>query len=136
MCAERMAEALQENRSRDLWSEIKRLRSEPGMGPTRVDDAEGPEVSRLFMEKCKALYSSVAFDETEMECFLDELSADVQVKCREGGCRDHFSLTVMDVRYSIGRLNAGKSDANEELSSDNFIFACDDLFVTCPCCLR
>ena len=130
LSAERMAEALSENRARDMWTEIKKVKGGSRLGPNQVDEAEGPDaVCDLFKQKYEALYSSVPFEGHEMDVFLDVLSTEVESRCASGSCEGHFSVTVDEVKYAVSRLKGGKSDADVELSSDNFIFACDELLV-------
>jgi hypothetical protein len=130
LSSKRLAEALSDNRSRYLWNEVKRVRKESKVGPQCVDDAEGPEdVTNLFKGKYESLYNSVSFDQHEMDAFLHGLTVDISQKCQQGRCDHYFSVDVSDVKEAVGRLNGNKSDAIEELSSNNFIFACHDLFV-------
>jgi len=130
LSAERMADALSENRQRDMWTEVKKVkcRGMPVVG--RVDDAEGSEEAcALFKNKYEELYSSVPFDQQEMSLFLDEVQRDIGDCCSAGLCECHCSIGVEDVKAAIRRLNPGKSDANADLSSDHFINASHDLAV-------
>jgi hypothetical protein len=130
LSADRMAQALSENNSRDLWGEVKKLKGGSYAQPRVVDEVEGAkDVCELFRQKYEDMYSSVSFNEHEMNALLNDVSCNVDVYCKTGKCKNHHVMHVNDVQYAVNKLKPGKSDANVDLSSDNFIYACDDLFV-------
>jgi len=129
LSAERMAHALSSNNSRDLWSEVKRVKGNSHMHASKVDGAEGvSDVCDVFRDKYESLYSSVSYNEDDMNVFIDEVSSRVR-HCKTGLCINHHSLNVNDVKEAVHKLKHGKSDVNTMLSSDNFIYACSDLFI-------
>ena len=130
LAASRMADALSENRSRDLWTEVKRIRGSARGQPNVIDEAVGDEeVCELFHHKYEELYQSVASDENKVLELQRELSSGVREKCQSGLCYSDHRITYFDVKNAVKRLKSGKSDENAELSSDHFIHACDEFFV-------
>ena len=66
--AERMAEALSENHSRDLWSEVKRKSKSSNTASAFIDNASGNEdICQVFAEKYESLYQSVSFNPADMD---------------------------------------------------------------------
>jgi len=125
-----MAQSLSTGGARDLWVEAKKRKSGGRSLPTVVDGVEGVEdVCALFKDKYEALYNSVSYKQGDMNDLLNDVSNKVSDMCNSGQCRNHHAMNVGDVKYAVKKLKAGKSDANVSLNSDNFIFACDDLYV-------
>ncbi|ELU17989.1 hypothetical protein CAPTEDRAFT_190211 [Capitella teleta] len=63
LSADRMAQALSENNSRDLWREVKKLKGGSYAQPRVVDEVEGAkDVCELFRQKYEDMYSSVSFN--------------------------------------------------------------------------
>jgi hypothetical protein len=50
-----------------------------------------------------------------------------------GACYHDHLVSVNDVKKAAMKLKAGKSDSDPLLSSDNFIHACDELYVHLSC---
>ncbi|ELU09219.1 hypothetical protein CAPTEDRAFT_197061 [Capitella teleta] len=75
LSADRMAQALASNNSRDLWGEVKKKANKVRDKPIIVDDADGElEVCEMFKVKYESLYSSVSFNENDMNEFIDQLT--------------------------------------------------------------
>ncbi|ELU13931.1 hypothetical protein CAPTEDRAFT_212180, partial [Capitella teleta] len=73
LSADRMAQALASNNSRDLWGEVKKKANKVRDKPIIVDDADGElEVCEMFKVKYESLYSSVSFNENDMNEFIDQ----------------------------------------------------------------
>lgn len=130
LSADRMAQSLRGNDARDFWVEAKKMKSGGHSMPSVVDGVEGvEEICSLFKEKYEDLYNSVSFNDIEMNEFLNVVSTKVNTVCEFGSCENHHVMNVDDVKCAVRKLKAGKSDANVNLCSDNFICACNDLFV-------
>lgn len=130
LSAERMAQALEKNASRDLWQEVSRRKGCASPSTESVDDAEGEEQVRcMFRDKYDELYSSVGYDEQEMQQLSHDVDRDASSICQMGECSSKHHFTASDVRNAMKRLKGGKSDACPGLSSDNFINAGDELCV-------
>ena len=62
-----MAEALISNRSRDLWSEVKRMKGRSRKSACIIDGMNGDkDIADLFSDKYKTLYNFVPFDNDDM----------------------------------------------------------------------
>lgn len=137
LSAERMADALRGNHSRDLWAEVKRRRGHSSPMPNVVDDIDGEEdVCNLFKEKYEALYSSVAYDVGEMNQLKQRVTSDINTVCAHEQCYSNHSIDVNDVLEAVHKLKSRKSDVNVDLCSDGFKNACNDLFVHLALILR
>ena len=63
-----MATSLLHNKSKDFWSEVKRLRGEKGTLPCNVDGFKSNrDVSHLFAMKYSELYNSVSYDVDKLQ---------------------------------------------------------------------
>ena len=130
LSADRMADAFLSNRYRDLWEEVKRKKGYTRDNPIVMDDIEGEDdVCNLFRDKYESLYSSVPYNEVEMQNLLTIVSDKISRTCMSGSCYSNHSVSPADVLNATAKLKKGKSDAESFLSSDNFINACDQLFV-------
>ena len=55
----KMAEAISENRNRDLWSEVRRIKGRNKFLPSRIDGVVGDEeIVQFFFDKYNHLYNS------------------------------------------------------------------------------
>jgi hypothetical protein len=130
LVAGRMADAFRENRSRDLWSEIKRVKGSGCRQSTVIDGAVGSQDScHAFHEVYKSLYQSVPTSDCELDALSEELSASVLDQCQGGECYSSHSISPCDVAKAMGKLKPGKSDAVPGLYSDHFINACHELYI-------
>ena len=129
LSSDRMAKALLENRSRDFWSEVKRVQSSNTM-PCAMDNVQGDEnVCELFKEKFNNLYNSVSYVQNDMDTFIEQLNAEITEKCLKNKCYASHNVVVDDIIKATKKLKSCKSDVNDELSSDHFINACQELYV-------
>ncbi|ELT89589.1 hypothetical protein CAPTEDRAFT_195409 [Capitella teleta] len=130
LSAERMAQALERNASRDLWQEVSRRKGGSSPSTESIDDVEGNEQVRiLFRDKYDELYSSVSYDKQEMKQLCFDVDREASLICGMGKCSSKHNFTALDVRKAVKKLKGGKSDARPSISSDNFIKACDELCV-------
>ena len=98
--------------------------------PCMMDDAQGDDnVCELFKEKFHGLYNSVSYDQGDMNKLIEQLNAEIAEKCCKGRCYDSHNVIVSDIIRAVAKLKSCKSDVNDELSSDHFIYACDELYV-------
>ena len=121
LSAERMAERLASEHQQDFWEEVRRTRGSARDCPNVVDDAVGAEqVCEAFAAKYKELYCSVPYEEVEMRELASEIEAKIMSHCAHDRCYDVHSILLGDVTQAINNLKNGKSDANQDLSSDAF----------------
>ena len=121
----RIALALAENNNRQFWSEIKRIRqTKCTVGGVIDGRCSSSDIADLFAEKYHDLYTSVPFDEADMQlqCIRNELTASLT----NSDIVSSF-VSVPDVLRACGSLKAGKNDADIGLSTDHFINAGGEL---------
>ena len=121
LSAERMAERLTSAHHQDFWDEVRRTRGSANDCPHVVDDAVGAEqVCEAFAAKYKELYCSVPYEEAEMRELVSHFDAKINSHCAHDQCYDDHSILIEDVTLAINNLKNGKSDVNQDLSSDAF----------------
>jgi hypothetical protein len=93
-----------------------------------VDNCCNPtDIASAFAQKYADLYSSVSYSEGEMNDIRDELKRLVE---RDGHYDDRHVVRVDEVIDAVNNLKPNKGDGSMAgLSTDNFIHACDELFV-------
>jgi len=79
----------------------------------------------LFAAKYKNLYTSVAYNDDE----LNNIRADIETDISQCASVTDFIITADDIRQALTRLKAHKNDGNFCLSSDHFVNAGPDLSV-------
>ena len=66
---ERMAEAIENNRTRDLWEEVNRMKGRNRFVATNIDGATNEvEVTKIFEKNYRKLYNCVPYSKEEMQC--------------------------------------------------------------------
>ena len=120
-----MADSLNSDDSRDLWSESKKINSMGKPCPSSVDGKTGDaNIATVFADNCRTLYNSVSFDPDEMSRLESELSSRVRSCCCSSSCHGSHTFNVPDVRRAIGFFKGGKRDG--VLSTDHVINAGPD----------
>ena len=119
---ERVADAMMRNESRNFWAEIKRIKACSATVSNSIDGiSDTVNISRLFADKYRDLYTSVTYDKNEMQCIRTDLN---KALCCNTYSMEHVS--VSDVREAVSHLNAHKRDGCTGLESDHIINAGDD----------
>ena len=78
LASEKMANALLENRDRDFWSEVKKVRGHSTSFASQIDDLNGAiNISNHFSSKFEDVYNSVAFDNHDMQVLMLDLNNDI-----------------------------------------------------------
>ena len=105
-----MAEAITENRNRDLWSEVRRIKGRNKFLPSSIDGVS---------DKYNHLYNSVSYYVDEMTVINTEINKQIKenVAC---------DISVDEVIEGVQRL---KSDGEEGLNSNHTIHGPKILFV-------
>ena len=122
-----MARAISENNSRELWQEVKKIRKNKSEKSYCIDNAIGEHnIASLFANKYEELYNSVRYDEQSFSSIIWENTDDIKSQCIvfdvDSDCDiiHTHSITVQQIKCAISKMQSGKSDSNEQLSSDNF----------------
>ena len=75
----KMAEAISENRNRDLWSEVRRIKGRNKFLPSSIDGVVGDEgIAHIFSDKYNHLYNSVSYDVDEMNVINTEINKHIK----------------------------------------------------------
>jgi len=66
-----------ENRSRDFWAKVKRMRSNGGNSVSSVVDgvSDSNEITKLFADKYEDRYACVSYDEGQMTALRTEIDS-------------------------------------------------------------
>ena len=125
MRTEKMAEALISIRSRDLWSEVKRMKGRSRKSACIIDGVNGDkDIADLFSNKYNTLYHSVPFDNDDML----RIRYTIDHRLQNTRCSGYV-ITPTDVRIAVDHLKSGKGDGFEGLCSDHFINGTKRLYV-------
>jgi len=123
---QRFASAIVENRNRDFWRESKKLNGKARDTQRTVDShTQNEHIADVFAKKYEDLYTSVRYDEAQM----DVLRLEIAEKVEESGYDSNCLVTFHDITNAVSKLKPGKRDGNLGLSSDHVINACDELHV-------
>lgn len=123
---ERFAQALIDDNQRNLWSEVKRLRSHRP-APAKIVDglSDAACIAKLFVSKYRDLYTSLLYDTSDMDNIMSELRTELLNGVASADC--YFCPD--EIKRAINKLKPHKKDGSASLSSDHFINAGDDCFV-------
>ena len=124
-----MAHYTSENKYRDLWKEVHKVRSKSRVSSQYMNDVTGNEnINKLFAHKYDVLYNSVCFNSDEMSNILDMNQADIESVClqlnndpQEIINKHTHTVSVKQIQEAIHILQSAKSDCKEQLLSDYFI---------------
>jgi Reverse transcriptase (RNA-dependent DNA polymerase)/Endonuclease/Exonuclease/phosphatase family len=127
---ERVAASILEDRDRNFWSEIKRIRGNKAGTCRTVDgftDANG--IAKLFAIKYRELYTSVPYDRVDMQNILNGLNLTLTDSPITADC----IFNLYDIKAAVSRLKAHKRDGSSALSSDHITNAGDDCLIYIAC---
>ena len=125
---ESMGAALCDNRYRDLWKEVKKLKGKTNLCANIVDGLSGEEgIAKVFSVKYNGLYNSVPYESYEIK----EICEDIDKKLRVEGVEK--KITVNHVKEAISKLKSGKSGGDEGMYSDHVINGTNSLVVWLTC---
>lgn len=127
--AHKMAESLSKNQTRDFWKEVKQFKQSHKTVTTIVDDAEDPQaIANLFYNKFKTVYTSVPYDQHEMNCLVSDIDNHVDVS-NAMLTNDFECFSVNNIAKLVKKLKSGKHDGNKGVTSDCLIHGPQRLFV-------
>lgn len=116
---ERMAQQMAENNTRDLWTEIRKLKPSHSVVSTVIDNVSNTAgIATLFGNKYKNLYNSVETEEDDLNAIKMRIHERVAI---EGD----IIVDGNDVYKAIRKLNRNKSDGNQGFTSDHLINCSD-----------
>ena len=120
----KMAEALSAGNGLSFWKEVKRACSKKVFYPGMVDDVVGEQdIAAVFAEKFDTLYNCVSYNTNDMNVLKNDID-NAMYEMRKFNCiHDNHSISTMDVRTSLTKLQSSKSDGSTQVLSDHFIHA-------------
>lgn len=122
---ERLATSILNNRSRDFWQEIKKIRGHGRSVPNIVDNITNPEdIANVFANVYKSVFSSASTSHdqlNEIRCVIDNMLVKSDLYDQVISC--------MEVTKAVQMLKSGKWNDDHSISTDFFINAPDELFV-------
>jgi hypothetical protein len=123
---QRFADASLRSGERDFWAEVRKLTGHHGHLAQIVDDScNSQDIALLFAQKYRDLYSSVSYTVNDMNAINSALTS--RIIC--DGYNDACTVLSCEVADAVNRLKPNKRDGYSGLTTDNFKFACYDLFV-------
>lgn len=119
--ANKMAEAILENKDRDFWSEVNKIKQKVNSSANNIDGHIGEEaIGNRFASKYEELYNcKCSFDQGDMYNFIKCCDNDIKKQCCENKCYSSHCITAQDVHEAIGRLKCGKHDGVDGHYSDH-----------------
>ena len=120
-----MAESIINNNSRDLWSEIRKVRNTTKTVSTCIDGVTGDiNIAELFSNKYNELYNSVRYEQQSLNDLFVDNKYDIQAYCIDDVNNDMYNHThcidVNQIMSAVHKLKPGKSDCIDNMYSDNF----------------
>lgn len=106
--SDKMAEAIMNNDSRNLWREVKKLKTSSKSFPNSMDSAIGSEkINNLFYDKYKTLYNSVGYNENEMNDLLLEIDSSINATDWRF---TSYMINFIEVQDAINLINSNKKE--------------------------
>ena len=120
---DRIANNLLNNNERNFWTEIKRIRCNKTGTNGSIDGLnDANSIARLFACKYKKLYTSVPYNNDELQDIIKDLNASL---CDPSCTSDHL-FSINDIKQAVSKLKPHKNEGCSELTSDHLINANDD----------
>ena len=105
-----MAKSIINNNSRDLWSEIRKVRNTTKTVSTCIDGITGDvNIAELFSNKYNELYNSIIYEQQSLNYLFVDNKYDIQAYC----------IDVNQIMSAVHKLKPGKSDCIDNMYSDN-----------------
>ena len=131
--SDKMAEALANNRQRDMWREAKKCKHRTTSSPSVVDgvsDTKG--IADVFAKKFSNLYSSVPYNEDEMYDLERDILNEIAMKCicEESSCNSFVHCILhTDIEDAVNHLKCMKTDGHSGMFSDHIINGTKKLYI-------
>ena len=120
----RIAQAMATNNQRDLWSELKKMRTKHHAIPQKVDGVENEaDICEIFGKKYESLYNSVPSDAD----YLDSLRQDVLQDSHMSVSAD-FSVDADLIMDLVKHLKLEKRDGHRGLWSNHIAYSPPEVF--------
>ena len=119
----KMAQCLTENRSRDFYKEVKKMKQLGHVSHSMNGETDSAKIANIFGDKYKALFNSVPPDAdsiAQIEVHIQE----TMLKCKQ----DSAVITTDAIVHAVRKLKSGKGDGHKGLMSNHLIFASNLLY--------
>ena len=119
--AEKMADALVNNSSRNFWTEASKMKRTSKAVPSTIDGACGDEeIANIFLKKYKSLYNQVSYNDADIEAISEEVES--RISALPASRANPTSLVSLEqVKEAMKSLNKGKRDGGGFFSTDHLI---------------
>ena len=103
------------NKSRECWTELKKINPTSKVISSSIGSANGStEITKLFYNKYRSLYSSVPTDDNELHEIHDVINSRLSIST-------HTTVTQDIIKQCIHKLKPGKDDGDLGFKSDHII---------------
>jgi hypothetical protein len=117
---EKMAESILNNKCRDFWTEVQKLKGTSVPRPYCVEDKDDHfEIASHFAEKYNNLYNSVPSDSSRIQ----KVKENVNRKISENKDFTDMKIDECDIRKAVKSLKSNKGDGENKLFSDHILYA-------------
>lgn len=118
--ATRMAESLSKHNCNEFWNAFNKRKKNNTNVPSEIDNKkDGKGISELFSDKFSELFSSVKYNEEDMDETIIQINQCIDDTCKHGKCGYNHRVTVHDVLKAVSQLKAGKTDSSCDLTTDH-----------------
>ena len=122
-----MARAVAQKCSRQLWTEVRKLRDCKSNLANCIDKKTGSEsIAELFSEKYRELYNSVSYELEQMATISNDNKSDITMYCmNDTRCIENDNIvhthcvTHDQVQCAVNKIKPGKSDCIDGMLSDH-----------------
>ena len=77
-----MARAIAQRKSRELWTEVNKLKSSKSHSTNCMDDVTGSEqIAKIFSDKYCELYNSASYENLQLANIISDITVDVKMYC-------------------------------------------------------
>ena len=132
-----MARAIHDNNSRQLLSEVYKIRNKNYTIVKSINDISGDfDIANLLSDNYPVLYNYVAFEKSALDILLDSSNNEIIQHCVNKSDSVLFTnthnITVEQVKHAIHKLEPGKSDCINGIVSGNLKNGTKLLFTLIP----
>ena len=125
--SEKMLAAIKDNKQKNLWYEVNKLKGRKKSLPVMVDGVKGEDnIANIFADKYKHLYTSVSFDKAKILDIGKDLDGKINKFSSENVQNSFFSIE--EVKCALKQISYGKSDGQTGLFSDHILHGTDELY--------
>ena len=119
-----MDDAILNNKSRSIWTEVKNSVNGHNSQIVSVDSStEKQRICNIFGEKYKTLHSSVPYDIDQMCKLQEDIQNQVDSHCVDGYCYDKYCIKVGNVCEAARKLKGYKGHGIQQCFLNNSINA-------------